>query len=167
MILAVILASSMAADALWESPPYVADWLTGNVFSANLATTERVRYSPAFEENFASRTAQQTQQQVAAPGPQSGRNVVIVILESWSSWHSRLFGGSEDWTPRLDDAAQLGLRFTDFHSIGFTTSNGLVGILAGQKIWSPFLHLLERSPFVTYCVTNSSLLLTSSDYRSA
>jgi phosphoglycerol transferase MdoB-like AlkP superfamily enzyme len=147
VILTVILGASMAADALWESPPYVADWLTGNVFSANLATTERVRYSPAFEENFASRTAQQTQQQVAARGPQSGRNVVVVILESWSSWHSRLFGGSEDWTPHLDDAAQLGLRFTDFHSIGFTTSNGLVGILAGQKIWSPFLHLLERSPF--------------------
>ncbi len=147
LFLSAVLVSSMAADAAWDSPPYVADWLTVNVFSANLATTERVRYSQAFEADFTARTSSAKRRLVSTNGSQSGRNVVIVIVESWSSWHSKRFGGAYDWTRGLDAISQLGLRFTNFHGIGFTTSNGLVGILGGQKIWSPFLHLLERSPF--------------------
>ena len=131
VFLSAVLVFSLAADAAWDSPPYVADWLTGNVFSANLTTSERVRYSPAFEQGLAALDLDQMRQPHTTNESRSGRNVVIVILESWSSWHSQLFGGAYDWTPGLDEASKSGLRFTNFHSIGFTTSNGLVGILGG------------------------------------
>jgi hypothetical protein len=169
LFLAAVLVISLAADAVWDSPPYVADWLTGNVFSANLATTERVRYSPAVEAEFVAMNNVATRRQETNDNPQSGRDVVIVILESWSNWHSKQFGGSFDWTPRLDSISQLGLRFTDFHSIGFTTSNGLVGILGGQKIWSPFLHLLRRTPFHSMWGLDRTLpaAFSSSGYETA
>jgi len=147
-VLAAILLVSLSASFAFEAPPYVNDWAVDNVFAANLATSERVRYS-------ATRTAEI----LASPGPRTllrdrsaqgaadGRNVILIMLESWSVWHSELFGGSENWTPRLDAAAAGGLRFTNFHSIGFSTDKGLVGILAGQQIWASFLHWFQTPPF--------------------
>jgi len=147
LFLSAILIFSLTAGQALESPPYVNDWATANVFGANLSTTERVRYSPGFELEFADKAKAPLRLQPSDLGPQSGRNVIFVLVESWSGWHSRQFGGALDWTPELDSAAQRGLRFNNFHSIGFSTTNGLVGILGGQNIWSPFLHLFERSPF--------------------
>ncbi len=147
LFLSAVLIISLIAEGVLESPPYVNDWATANVFSANLSTTERVRYSPEFESKISQMGKMAVQRHASDRGPQSGRNVILVLVESWSCWHSRGFGGALDWTPELDAAALRGLRFENFHSIGFSTTNGLVGILGGQNIWSPFLHLFERSPF--------------------
>lgn len=147
LFLTATLILSLGSGLALESPPYVNDWATTNVFSANLATTERVRYSAAFEAQFAGVAPTDTQQHASTAEPQAGRNVILVLVESWSGWHSLAFGGTLDWTPQFDGAAQRGLRFDNFHAIGFSTTNGLVGVLAGQKIWSPFLHMLESPPF--------------------
>ena len=147
LLLAGVVIISLFMSAALEVPPYVNDWATGNFLSANLATSERVHYSQDYESALSRTQAAESFEQVSASGPQSGRNVVIVILESWSNWHSLLFDGFHDWTPNLDATAARGLRFTNFHSIGFSTDKGLVGILAGRKLWSPFLHWFETPPF--------------------
>ncbi len=169
MFLSVSLIFSLAAGLALESPPYVNDWATTNVFSANLATTERVRYSPEFEAEFAGMATAGLQQHSSAAEPQSGGNVIFVLVESWSSWHSLQFGGTLDWTPEFDKAAQRGLRFNNFHAIGFSTTNGLVGVLAGQKIWSPFLRLLESPPFYSMWGVERTLprLFSASGYETA
>lgn len=59
-------------------------------------------------------------------------DIVILVIESWSSYHSRLFGGSRDWTPGLDAAAGRGVALTRCLANGFTTEDGLVAILAGE-----------------------------------
>jgi lipoteichoic acid synthase len=160
---------SLGASLVMESPPYVNDWATTNVFSANLSTTERVRYSAEFESEFSAMEKSDPKQHPSQTGPQSGRNVIIVLAESWSSWHSLQFGGALDWTPRFDAAARRGLRFRNFHAIGFSTTNGLVGILGGQKIWSPFLHLFESPPFYSMWGIERTLprLFSQSNYQTA
>lgn len=163
LFLSVTLFLSLTAGLALERQPYVNDWTTINVFSANLATTERVRYSPEFEAEFEAASKADSRQHSSKTEPRSGHNVIFVIVESWSSWHSLLFGGSQDWTPVFDKAAQRGLRFTNFHAIGFSTSNGLVGILAGQKIWSPFLHLFESPPFYSMWGVKQTLPRVFSD----
>jgi hypothetical protein len=110
LFLSAMLIFSLTAGLALKSPPYVNDWATTNVFSANLSTTERVRYSPEFEANLPAPATVDLQRHLSPRGPRSGRNVVFVLVESWSSWHSRLFGGFEDWTPQFDAAAQRGLR---------------------------------------------------------
>lgn len=147
LFLSATLVISLGAGLALESPPYVNDWATTNVFSANLATTERVRYSAEYEAQVTAMATMRAKKYSSTSAPQAGRNVIFVLVESWSSWHSLRFGGTLDWTPELDKAAQRGLRFSNFHAIGFSTTNGLVGVLAGQKIWSPFLHILESPPF--------------------
>jgi phosphoglycerol transferase MdoB-like AlkP superfamily enzyme len=169
LFLSAVLIVSLTAGMALESPPYVNDWATTNVFSANLATTERVRYSPEFEEELAGLATSGSTRHASGTKPHSGRNVIFVLVESWSSWHSRRFGGSLDWTPEFDAAAQRGLRFDNFHAIGFSTTNGLVGILAGQKIWSPFLHLFESPPFYSMWGVERTLprVFSDSGYETA
>ncbi|MCZ6504136.1 MAG: sulfatase-like hydrolase/transferase [Gammaproteobacteria bacterium] len=147
LFLFATLILSLGARLAMESPPYVNDWATTNVFSANLSTTERVRYSAEFESEFSTIQTVGLKQHSSPLEPQAGGNVIIVLVESWSSWHSLQFGGNLDWTPQFDAAARRGLQFRNFHAIGFSTTNGLIGILGGQKIWSPFLHMFESPPF--------------------
>lgn len=145
LLLAAVLVVSLTAGAVMEPQPYVNEWAVDNVFAANLATTERVLYSDEVAAGILALPREQSRVETVATA--ANRNVILVLLESWSSWHSELFGGYEDWTPGLDAAARDGLRFTNWHSIGFSTDKGLVGILAGQQIWAPFLHWFETPPF--------------------
>lgn len=147
VLLFAILAFVLITDMVLESPPFVNNWATASYFRVNMGTQERVRYSPGFEAEFEGLSRPAELQLKSAEGPQSGRNVIFVLVESWSNWHSLAFDGFYDWSPHLDAATRRGMKFTNFHSIGFATANGLVGILAGQNIWSPFLPMLERSPF--------------------
>jgi len=147
LLLLTVLVVPLTAGIATKPEPYVNQWAVENVFSANLATTERVRYSEANAAAILAARQQPTVFSSVAGEGDEDRNVILVILESWSSWHSKLFGGFEDWTPNLDKAAMRGLRFTNFHSIGFATDKGLMGLLAGLQIWSPFLHPFEASPF--------------------
>jgi len=169
LFLSAILISSLTAGLALESPPYVNDWATTNVFSANLSTTERVRYSPEFESELAGLATTGLQRHSSTAGPQAGRNVIFVLVESWSSWHSLQFGGTLDFTPELDKAAQRGLRFNNFHAIGFSTMKGLVGILAGQNIWSPFLNMLKSPPFYSMWGVDRTLprIFSDSGYETA
>jgi lipoteichoic acid synthase len=169
LFLSVMLILSLGAGLAMESPPYVNDWITTNVFNANLSTTERVRYSAEFESNLSAMEEAGPKQHPSSLGPQSGRNVIVVLVESWSSWHSLQFGGALDWTPGFDAAARRGLHFSNFHAIGFSTTNGLVGVLGGQKIWSPFLHLFESPPFYSMWGIEGTLprAFSQSGYKTA
>jgi phosphoglycerol transferase MdoB-like AlkP superfamily enzyme len=145
LLLVAVLALSLGAAAVTRGAVYVNDWAVDNVFAANLATSEHTLYGR--EVAAAALATLQPARSVAGPAPGEGLNVILVLLESWSAWHSAAWGGYEDWTPRLDAAAARGTSFSNFHSIGFSTDKGLVGILAGQQIWAPFLHLFETPPF--------------------
>ncbi|MDX1381319.1 MAG: LTA synthase family protein, partial [Xanthomonadales bacterium] len=104
-----------------------------------------------------------------AGGPREGRNVVLVIVESWSSWHSEAFGGYENWTPQLDAAARRGVRLEDFHAVAYSTERGLVGLLAGQDLWAPFHSWLKGELFYGLWGLRPSLasVFTDADYHAA
>jgi phosphoglycerol transferase MdoB-like AlkP superfamily enzyme len=142
----LVLSSGLYAFSAQQT--YVHSWIITNVFAANLQTTERTRYPEAEAARILAEPEPLRTVTVAPSGAAAlQRPVILVIIESWSAWHSKAFGGYEDWTPQIDAAAEHGLRFDNFHSIGFATVNGLVGILAGLPVWSPFLHWFEAPPF--------------------
>lgn len=140
------LALSLAASAFFKGTPFVNDWAIENVFAANMTTPTRNQYSREEARRLLDLEPPRLMRRTEAP-PARGRNVVMILIESWSPWHSTLFGGFENWTPELDAAALRGTRFTNFHSIGFAIDKGLVGILGGQQIWAPFRHWFETPPF--------------------
>lgn len=149
---------------------YVHSWIITNVFAANLQTTERTRYPEAEAARILAEPDPLRSVSVAESGASAQqRPVILVIVESWSAWHSKLFGGYEDWTPEIDAAASRGLRFDNFHSIGFATVNGLVGILAGLQVWSPFLHWFEAPPFSSAWLVQPTLpqVFNNAGYQTA
>lgn len=60
-------------------------------------------------------------------------DILLLLVESWSNYHSRLFGGQRDWTPEMDKAACRGLAFTNCVANGFTTEDGLIAVLTGEE----------------------------------
>ncbi len=62
--------------------------------------------------------------------PRTGRNVVVIVMESLHARGVRSLGGEHDDAPRFDELARDGVLFTDFHAVGTRTNRGLAGILA-------------------------------------
>src|SRR5690606_24162915 len=59
-------------------------------------------------------------------------DIVLVVVESLSSYQSALLGGPLALTPQLDALARGNRYFTRFHANGFTTDHGLIALLAGR-----------------------------------
>lgn len=58
-------------------------------------------------------------------------DIVLIILESFSSKLMRTLGGESGVVPHLEQIAQEGLLFTNFYANSFRTDRGLVAILSG------------------------------------
>lgn len=58
-------------------------------------------------------------------------NIVLLVVESLSAYHSHYFSGIENWTPQLDDIARHETAMTNFYANGWTTIGGLISLLTG------------------------------------
>ncbi|QTA80412.1 Sulfatase N-termina domain-containing protein [Desulfonema limicola] len=58
-------------------------------------------------------------------------NIIVIAVESFSSYQSKLFSGLWDVTPKLDAIAEKNTYFTNFTANGFTTDHGLIALFAG------------------------------------
>lgn len=75
------------------------------------------------------------------------QQVILVVVESLSSYQSRGFGGVHDWTPRLDEWARKGWQFKHFLANGKTTEDGLYALLTGNApLPAPGLDSMYTQP---------------------
>ncbi|WP_413111018.1 LTA synthase family protein [Thaumasiovibrio sp. DFM-14] len=99
-----------------------------NVLDANWRATHRTPYSQTFVEGFDYQPALICDRYPA----QRPDAIYVVLVESWSNYHSALFGGQNNWTPQLDLLAQQHIRYSQFYANGFTTEAGLYAVLMGR-----------------------------------
>jgi phosphoglycerol transferase MdoB-like AlkP superfamily enzyme len=59
-------------------------------------------------------------------------SVILLVVESLSSYHSKLFSGLNDYTPMLDRIARENTYLPRFHANGFSTEGGLIALLTGR-----------------------------------
>jgi len=144
---ALLVASLLTAVMPWKLH-YVKSWIVESYLSANIFVPEARAYSDAFAGDLLASPPGPVQ---CESGLGSNRNVIVLVVESLSSYQSKLFGGTEDWTPELDKLASDALIFPRMHANGFSTNEGMVGILGGVRLLSPFAHMLFRAvtPFQT------------------
>ncbi len=111
-------------------PPSFYAWMYQNLIEVNLPSGADREYSPAF--------VARVDREAPAPaascggGEPSRPDVVLVLVESLSSYQSDYFSGLNDWTPGLDSLARRGRAFTRFYANGATTAAGLIATLAGR-----------------------------------
>ena len=146
-VIALLWASTALLGWMIPSPSYVHDWALRNVITANLDNGISSPYSVATLDRL---------QEVADALPYSCRqgdatreNIVVLIVESWSTYHSSLWSGLNDWTPKLDQLARDNIHFTRFHAGGFTTNDGLTSLLTGRQITLPVTPPSQAQPFET------------------
>src|SRR5690606_13885090 len=112
---------------------YVHEWAVKNILATNWPNGVSKEYSQSTLERLNNLSSVQE----CSIGRAIRSNVVVLILESWSTYHSRRWLGSNDWTPRLDALASQGIWFNELYAGGFNTNEGLVSLLTGRDIVLP------------------------------
>jgi Sulfatase len=123
---------------------YVESWLYQDPITLNWeAWYERKSYSSEFIKKF-SFESDKVCKSISKKSP----NVILLMVESLSSYQSDLFSGLNNWTPRIDEIAKKNYYCDNFFSNGFTTADAEIALLTGK------LPLL--SPEVTVARSRSS-----------
>lgn len=134
----------MAGGVIAQPNVYVHDWALRNFLLNNIHVGEKKAYSQAYQNELFSRLPNA---ETCEPGREGQRDLVLLILESWSPYQSRLWRGQQDWTPRLDELATKNIYFTNFYAAGFTTNEGLMALLTGMEFLSPVKSFFAITPF--------------------
>lgn len=161
-LMLLVLASGVAAQS-WPKTRYVHSWMMQNVVQYNMQRGEMQPYSAAMIERT---LANPPAPAACHPGLQQRHDLIVLILESWSVYQSRYFGGIHNWTPRLDSLAGQGLAFDNFHAAGFSTNEGLMSLLTSMEILATGQR---RTPYITAWGGNYSLpaVMRNNGYHSS
>lgn len=167
LILLIIPVLGIGGAAVASPPTYVHDWAFRNVISANLTPGVQKPYSRQFKETMLSEYS--PPETVCRNGLGSRKNIVLLILESWSPYQSKLLTGMNDWTPELDRLAEENTYFSQFHAGGFSTNEGLISIHGGLDFIAPAKSFFHMMPFETAWELEKTLpqALAENGYRTA
>lgn len=69
-------------------------------------------------------------------------NIILLVVESLSSYMSDYFSGMNDNTPEIDKIARENMAFTDYHTNNYNTVQGMFNLLTGY----PLLHYYTDVP---------------------
>lgn len=91
--------------------------------------TNNRSYSEEFKKGI---PAKPSNGQACFAGQGARNDVILVVFESLSMYHSALFSGINDWMPEFDAASKTGLRLSHFYANGVSSEQGLVSLLTGE-----------------------------------
>ncbi len=109
---------------------YIHENVVRNVFEANRPASHTKKISEPLRHEAIKRVGG-IDKMCRQNGSSRKINIIVLLLESWSSWQSKLFGGNEDWTPQLDKIARENHYFTRFYANGYMTSGGEISVISG------------------------------------
>jgi len=125
VILSLFFISYLSAAS---NDKYVHSWAYKNVIDYNLTVlSEAKEYSDEFVDNFNF----EQKENCYSKGPEK-RNIILLMVESLSSYQSKYFSGIKNWTPNLDAIASNNVSFKNFYANGFTTEDCEISLLTGQ-----------------------------------
>lgn len=117
-----------------DNHKYAHTWIYQNVIDYNLTIlSESSAYSNQFVNsfNYQEKSRCQVTQRLQ-------KNIILLMVESFSSYQSEFFSGINNWTPNLDQIARDNLAFKNFYANGFITEDGEIALLTGlQPIYPP------------------------------
>ncbi len=117
--------------AVMVTPLHAVNFHTPYVENALLAFTRpQTRLTP-YTTPPALPDAAEVRAPQCVPGRASRAPMVLVVVESMSTFHSKALGGQNDWMPHFDRWLDQGLLVRSFNANGITTEEGLVALLTG------------------------------------
>ena len=120
-----------------------------------------------YSENFYKTiVGKQSTKQTCIGGRDERPNLILLLIESQSMYHSKLFSGLNDWMPEFDEVSKHGKRFTNFYANGVSTEQGLISLFTGEPPISKGVNN-ARTEFEQFSHTKETIpkLLNGFGYR--
>lgn len=117
-----------------ENGRYIHSWLYKNFIEYNYEISDLSKpYSKKFIENISYKESFECKDNIPKE-----KNIIILMVESLSSYQSKYFSGIKNWTPYIDKIAKENVSLTNFHANGFVTEDAEIAMLTGElPIYSP------------------------------
>lgn len=147
-MLIALVGTGLAAWGRGQAPGYVHADAYRNWLEVNLSQSIDAPYSAEFLA-----TQQQVPQAapVCAPGLQRPLSLIVVLVESLSTYHSAHYVATDSYLPQFDAlAAREGSWFADFIANGFTTDGGMIATLAGRTPTPGFFRYASTDAFTGF-----------------
>jgi phosphoglycerol transferase MdoB-like AlkP superfamily enzyme len=123
---------------------YVNDVYLRNVIAVNLEAKEAVNYSPKTQVLTPAKVNEIEQLICVENGLNTKKNIILLIVESLSSYQSLLHSGLNDWTPKLDQLARENSYYSNFFANNFTSLEGRIALLTGEKTFRGISNFTNR-----------------------
>jgi len=117
------------------------------------SSSKNLEYSQDFINNFSFKDTK-----TCHPSTQNSPNIIILMAESLSSYHSQFFSGINNLTPNIDKIAKNNIAFTNFYANGSYTENAELALLTGfTSIKPPQKKMRKEYSFNGFFNLESSL----------
>jgi phosphoglycerol transferase MdoB-like AlkP superfamily enzyme len=133
-ILPLGLSSTYITD---DQTTYVHAWTYQNILEVNVKQGIAKEFSDEHIKALDKSTNSLDKRDVCIPGKGETPNVIVLLFESLSMYHSHTFSGLSSMVPNFDRIANENISYTNFHSNGFTTEAAMVSIFTGKHMFPP------------------------------
>lgn len=134
-----VLCLWIGGSFLGDSGAYVHGWIFENFFEVNAGQGIAERYSEAYADRLERSADPVFSRETCIPGLASKKNVVFVLWESLSMYHSNHASGLPTMAPQFDRIARDNTTYVNFFSNGFTTEAALIALLTGKVMYPPLI----------------------------
>jgi len=124
-----VCAGMIVASSGVHRPTYVHPDALRNVVQVNLEAEPSPPYS---EDMWLALQGRPERPPACGAGLDRDVPVILLVVESLSAYHSKLFSGLADDTPNLDRIARANTYYPQFTANGFSTEGGLIALLTGH-----------------------------------
>lgn len=154
--LSLLLVAGLLSTVLFTSNSrYINAWMYRNFVAYNIEVGAESR---GYSEGFV-RGHPYVEDWRSEPKEAQRPNIIILMVESLSSYHSDYFSRLNDWTPRLDEIARENAAFTNFYASGFCTNDCYIALFTGLPPIRPpaSSRFKRRAPFAGFTELSESL----------
>ncbi|UCF30775.1 MAG: LTA synthase family protein [bacterium] len=107
-------------------------WTVRNILETNWPNGASRDFSPEFEAGIRAGLCRQDQRTINSSSAAKRPNIILVIFESLSVYHTGSFLEQDSVVPRFDAISRKGTVFEDFFSNSYNTDGGLIALLTGN-----------------------------------
>lgn len=129
IFLYLLIGFGVAGCELVQTKEYHDSFLQNSLQVFFSPQTSTVPYSKEFANTI---NAQPPAAKTCHAGSAEPSDIILVVFESLSMYHSALYSGLHDWMPEFDALSRTGVRYPNFYANGVTSEQGLVSLLTGE-----------------------------------
>lgn len=118
----------LSAYCFRDTNRYIHAWMYNNFIEYNISILSQ---SAKYSEEFIKTIPTPKDTRLCHPKKTERKNIIILMVESLSSYQSSFFSGINNWTPNLDSIAKRNISFLNFYANGFNTEDGYIAVLTG------------------------------------